>query len=785
MSPAAIRRRITVRGIVQGVGFRPFVFNLAERLGLAGTVLNDPLGVEIDIEGDPAAVERLLGSLTDAPPPLAVIQEVEVETDEPEGRQGFRILESSTGAARRTLVSPDVAACDDCLGEMRDPADRRFRYPFLNCTNCGPRFTIVEDIPYDRAHTSMKAFPMCEPCLEEYENPRDRRFHAQPTACPTCGPALAWIADGEPPVRGEAALERAVAWLRGGRIVGVKGLGGYHLACDARDEQTVARLRRRKLREARPLAVMVPDVETARVLGEVERAAEAALTSIRRPIVLLPKRDSTPLAPWVAPGVPTVGVMLPYTPLHALLLEAFGGPLVMTSGNLTDEPMAYEDAEALERLGGIADAFLSHDRAIVMRCDDSVVRWTRRRPLMIRRARGYAPQPVFLAFSVAAPVLALGAHQKNAICLARGGHGFMSHHLGDLDTPQAVAALEEAVGHYERLFEIEPEIVACDLHPDYRSSRLAESIAEARGLPLLRIQHHHAHAMSVAAEHGLRGPFLGISLDGTGLGTDGTIWGFEFLEVTGERMRRLGRLQPVPMPGGEAAVRQPWRMACAWLTAAFGELPPIPLAFLDRLDHGAWRLLEMAVERGINAPQCSSAGRLFDAVAAIAGLREEADYEGQPAIELEGEAARVLDPVDGPLPDPWPFDLVESGAQESESRTATEAAFEIQFAPAIRALAESLAAGAGIPTVAARFHATVVHAIVAGAERAREMAGLETVALSGGTFQNAIVLERAIDALGSRGFDVRINEQVSPNDGGIALGQAAIAGYRAAATGEP
>lgn len=772
-----IRRLVSVRGIVQGVGFRPFVFVLAERLELAGDVRNDPLGVEIDVEGSPDAVDRFVRSIETEAPPLAVIQEIAVEAAEPRGRDAFRIVKSAAGAARRTLVSPDVATCQDCLSEMRDPADRRHRYPFLNCTNCGPRFTIVEDIPYDRANTSMKAFPMCDPCREEYEDPRDRRFHAQPTACPVCGPSLAWIAPGEERLRGDAALGRAVSWLADGKIVSVKGLGGYHLACDATDEAAVARLRRRKHREAKPLALMVAGLGAARRLGEVEPAAEAALTSIRRPIVLLPMRGDSGLAPSVAPDVPTVGVMLPYTPLHDLLIEGFDGPLVMTSGNLTDEPMAYEDDEALERLGGIADAFLTHDRAIVMRCDDSVVRWTRRRSLMIRRARGYAPQPVFLSPPAPRPVLALGAHQKNAICLAREGHAFVSHHLGDLDTPEAVAALEEAVSHYERLFEIEPEVVVCDLHPDYRSSRLAAQIARSRGLPLIRVQHHHAHAMSVAAEHGLTEPFLGISLDGTGYGTDGTIWGFEFLEVDGPRMRRLGHLQRVPMPGGEAAVEAPWRMACAWLAAAFGEVPDLPLAFLERLDRDAWGLLERAIEKRINAPSCSSAGRLFDAVATIAGLRDEADYEGQPAIELEGEAAMVLDPVDGPLPEPWPFEIGAPDPAAPDGRVAESGSvgFEVRFAPAIGAIAEALAGGADVPTVAARFHATVVHAVVAGAEWAREREGLEIVALSGGTFQNAIVLERSMARLRERGFDVRINEAVSPNDSGISLGQAAVA----------
>jgi hydrogenase maturation protein HypF len=616
----------------------------------------------------------------------------------------------------------------------------------------------------------MSAFPMCGPCRAEYEDPLDRRFHAQPTACPACGPSLAWREEGEGGPRGREALELAAERLEAGAIVAIKGLGGYHLACDARREDAVAELRRRKRRYAKPLALMVRDLDAARDLCALDPAAEASLISPRRPIVLLPRRPGAGVAPSVAPGVPTLGLMLPYTPVHELLLERIGWPLVLTSGNVSDEPMAYVDEEARERLAGIADAFLAHDRAIVMRCDDSVVRWTGRRSVMIRRARGYAPQPVFLNPPAALPILALGAHQKNAICLARGPHAFVSHHIGDLDTPEAVAGLEEAVGHYERLFEIEPALVACDLHPDYRSSTLALELARARGLPLVRVQHHHAHAASVAAEHGIEGPFLGISLDGTGFGTDGTIWGFEFLEVEGARMRRLGRLQTVPMPGGEAAVRETWRMACAWLRAAFGELPDLPLPVLERLDRATWATLERATDAGLNAPLCSSAGRLFDAAAAIAGLRDRADYEGQPAVELEGEAPR------GRF-DPWPFELSHArledhaGYEEEDGRDG----FEVRFAPAIRALAEATAGGMECAEAAARFHATVVAAIAAGAERARRERGLRVVALSGGTFQNAIVLEGAIDALAAAGFDVRINERVSPNDGGIALGQAAVA----------
>ena len=769
------RNEITVRGIVQGVGFRPFVYGLANELGLKGTVLNDARGVVIDVEGSEDALASFLRALAEDAPPLAVIEHVAASERSPAGFTDFHIEHSEGGGARLALVSPDMAPCEDCLREMQDPRDRRFRYPFLNCTNCGPRFTIVRDVPYDRANTSMAAFPMCGPCRAEYEDPLDRRFHAQPTACPVCGPTMAWHEHGAEGPRGMVAIERAAARLQAGAIVAIKGLGGYHLACDARREDAVAALRRRKRRYAKPLALMVRDLDAARELCAFEPAAEATLTTPRRPIALLPRRADAGVAPSVAPGVPTLGVMLPYTPLHELLLEAFDGPLVLTSGNVSDEPMAYVDEEAFERLGGIADAWLAHDRAIVMRCDDSVVRWTGRRTVMIRRARGYAPQPVFLNPAAKRSILALGAHQKNAICLARGPHAFVSHHIGDLDTPEAVAGLEEAVGHYERLFEIDPEIVACDLHPDYRSSTLAREIADARDLPLVRVQHHHAHAASVAAEHGIEGPFLGVSLDGTGFGTDGTIWGFEFLEIDGGRMRRLGRLETVPMPGGEAAVRETWRMACAWLRASFGTLPDLPLPVLERLDRGVWATLERAADAGVNAPLCSSAGRLFDAAAAIVGLRDRADYEGQPAVELEGEAER------SPAPEPWPVELAparledQTGYEEDSARDG----FEVRFSPAIRALAEALADGMQRTEAAARFHATVVAAIVAGAERVRAEHGLDVVALSGGTFQNAIVLEEAIGALGAAGFDVRINERVSPNDGGIALGQAAVAAARA------
>ncbi|MDX1624789.1 MAG: carbamoyltransferase HypF [Gemmatimonadota bacterium] len=769
------RRKITVRGIVQGVGFRPFVFGLAEEHGLAGRVVNDARGVVIDVEGEPSILDRFAETLVSKPPPLAVVEAVETETLPSAGFDRFEIEASESGAERLALVSPDVATCEACLREMRDPGDRRHRYPFLNCTNCGPRFTIVEDIPYDRPNTSMKAFPMCPECREEYEDPRDRRFHAQPTACPACGPALAWRGvDGTEGPVGEEAMERAARRLLAGGILAVKGLGGYHLACLAADPEAVGTLRERKRRDAKPFALMVPDLETARGLVELDPVAEELLESIRRPILLAPRRPDARVADGVAPRMGTLGIMLPYTPLHSLLMERVGEPLVMTSGNRSDEPMAYRDEEALERLRPFVDGMLTHDRRIVMRCDDSVVRWTGARVVPMRRARGFAPRPVPMSPEASLPLLALGAQQKNAFCLARGPHAFVSHHIGDLDTIEAAASLEEAVEHYERLFEIEPGAIAHDLHPDYRSTRLARELAEGRGLPRIGVQHHHAHAASVAAEHGLEGSLLGVSLDGTGWGPDGTVWGFEFLAVDGARMRRLGRLEPVALPGGEAAVREPWRTGAAWIRLAYGTLPGLDLPLLPSLDRSVWGILDQLVEKGVNAPLASSAGRLFDAVAWIVGLREEAAFEGQPAMELESLAGHGA-------AEPYPVELAEKPPEPGGDPAAP--GFEVVFRPAIRAIAEDVDAGADPAGIAARFHETVIAAILAGARRAREAEGLEVVALSGGTFQNARVLDGTIDGLIEEGFDVYANESVPPNDGGIALGQAAVAARRLAEDG--
>lgn len=762
------RRRISIRGIVQGVGFRPFVYGLARDHGVRGRVLNDARGVVVDVEAEPSRLDPFVDALTSDPPPLAAIDSIEMEPLPPEGFGGFEIVASEAGAGRRALVGPDVATCEVCLREMRDPSDRRYGYPFLNCTHCGPRFTIVEDVPYDRSRTSMRRFPMCDACRDEYEDPGDRRFHAQPTACPACGPRLRWMDGGASETRSHEPLDIAVTRLLEGEVVAIKGLGGYHLACDAADEGAVGGLRVRKARDARPFALMVGDVESAARLVELDEGARRLLLERRRPIVLAPRRPEAPVAASVAPGTPTLGVMLPYTPLHALLMERVGRPLVMTSGNLSDEPMVTDDDDAIERLGDIADGFLVHDREIVSRCDDGVVRWSGRRAIPIRRARGEAPRPVRLANPVPRPILALGGHQKNAFCLARGDEAFVSHHVGDLDTLEAATSLEGTVERYERLFEIDVEAIACDMHPAYRSTRLARALADRRGLPLVEVQHHHAHVAAVAAEHGRTEPVLGIALDGTGWGPDGTVWGFEILVVDGEGFDRLGRLEPVPMPGGAAAVREPWRMAWAWLRTAFDGSFDLRLPLFDEVDETTRSVVGRMIQRDVNAPMCSSAGRLFDAVAAIAGLRTRAAYEGQPAIELEAAAGT------GPA-DPYPIEIADAGPGGERAP-----AFEVRFSPAVREIARATARGASIAEVAARFHETVVAAIAIAAARARDERGLSTVALSGGTFQNARVLEGAIAALEADGFEVLVHETVPPNDGGLAYGQVAVAASRLA-----
>ncbi len=749
------RRRITVQGVVQGVGFRPFVYGLASRLGLAGTVRNETTGVVIDVEGDPTGLEHFLQALVAEAPPLARIERVSIEQQPIRHDAGFAIEPSAALGDKDVFVAPDGAPCAECLREFEDPHDRRHHYPFLNCTQCGPRFTIVTGIPYDRARTTMAGFLMCPICQAEYDDPRHRRFHAQPTACPTCGPGL-WVADAH---GNEIAVDDPVAFigarLREGKIVAVKGLGGYHLAGDAQQNHVVRELRMRKHREAKPLAVMVQDADMARGLCEVSAAEATLLTSTGRPIVLLRKRSDCPIAEDVAPRNRYLGVMLPYTPLHHLLLRQAARPLVMTSGNLTDEPIAYEDDDAMRRLAGIADHFLLHNRPIHMRCDDSVTRVVCGRGLLLRRSRGYAPLPIRLAMACAVPILACGGHLKNTFCLARGEYAFLSHHIGDLADYQTYRAFVEGIEHFKRLFEITPQAIAYDLHPGYLSSHYALTL---KGLPPIAVQHHHAHIASCMAENGCKGPVIGVAWDGTGYGTDGQLWGGEFLVATYAHFERLAHLAAVPLPGGEQAIRHPWRMAAAYLYQVYGEaMEGLDLEFIHRLDHKTWRVLRQMLARGINTPLTSSAGRLFDAIAALIGLCSEVQYEAQAAVELEMLADETC--VEG-----YAFCL------RRERRPVV-----VETAPLISGVVGDLLRGEPTPRIAAKFHRTLAEIVLTVCSQIRDLTSLRQVALSGGVFQNSLLLSMVVSRLVAHGFEVYTHSQVPPNDGGIALGQAAVA----------
>ena len=757
-----VRASVRVEGVVQGVGFRPFVYSLATRLGLAGWVGNDVDGVFAEVEGAAACVEQFLGLLETQPPPLARVDRVTAAALPPTGAAGFAIVASDRTGRRRALVSADGATCADCLAELADPADRRFGYPFINCTNCGPRFTIVTGVPYDRPLTTMAPFTMCAECAAEYHDPADRRFHAQPVCCPACGPRLRLLDTRQNELAGNPLAE-AARLLAEGQVLAVKGLGGYHLAVDAGSQAAASALRARKHREDKPFALMAADLAAARELCEVDETAETLLASARRPVVLLPRRPGAPVAGAVAPGNRQLGVMLPYTPLHHLLLAQVGRPIVLTSGNVSDEPIAYTDGDALARLAGIADAFLTHDRAIHIRADDSVVRPLRGRETLLRRSRGYAPEPLGLAARLPRPVLACGAELKNTFCLAAGDRAFVSHHIGDLENFETLRSFTDGIAHFRRLFDTEPEVVAYDLHPEYLSTKYA---LELDGVDLAGVQHHHAHVASCLADNGEEGPVIGVAFDGTGFGADGTIWGGEFLLADLAGFERAGHLEPVPMPGGAAAIRQPWRMAAAYLDAACTGEGPAGLEVVAR-NAGRWPDVVAMARRGVNAPLTSSAGRLFDAVAALLGVRDTINYEGQAAIELEQRA----DPAErGAYRAPVGPGVAGPGGEAGPLR--------VRGADLVRAAAEDLLAGALPAAVAARFHRGVAAAIVEVCTALRERSGLGTVALSGGVFQNLLLLGQAVDGLEGAGFRVLTHARVPPNDGGISLGQAAVAGAR-------
>lgn len=764
---AARRVDVRVRGAVQGVGFRPFVYRLARELGLSGFVANDAAGVRAEVEGDPESVARFLERLRAERPPLSRIHAVELHWRPPIGGETFTIQPSDGEGTPTVSVLPDVATCPRCLEEILDPSDRRYRYPFANCTHCGPRFSIVRALPYDRATTTMADFPLCPSCRGEYDDPEDRRFHAQPTACAACGPALALLDNrGDPVARQEAALDRAVRAVREGKILALKGLGGFHLVVDAGNDEAIRTLRSRKRRDGKPFALLVPHLEAARALCEIGPEAEAALASAEAPILLLPRRRAAGLAE-VAPGCADLGIMLPATPLHHLFVRAFGGPVVATSGNVHDEPICFRDDEAIDRLGRIADLFLTHDRPIARHVDDSVGRIVDGRLELIRRARGFAPLPVRVPGPIDG-VLAVGAHQKNTVAIGLGNQVVLSQHLGDLETVESTRAFERAIDDLKTLWGFRPAAIACDLHPDYLSTRWAERQTEDpdspfHGLPLIRVQHHHAHLAACLAENGVVGDALGVTWDGTGLGTDRTIWGGEFLAGSAIAFRRVASLLPFRLLGGAAAVREPWRVAMALLAEAFAEDPAgieaLPVVRETRPFER--RVLEPLLRSTTLSPWTTSAGRLFDGVAAIVGLGRVVAFEGQAAMQLEAAAEAGTSGF-------YPMPLVRAGGGPG----AVDApAWVLDWRPMIRLIAADVRRKVPVGTIAARFHATLVEGI---REVARE-SGYARVALTGGCFQNRLLTEETASRLRGAGFEVLLHAQVPPNDGGISLGQAMVA----------
>jgi hydrogenase maturation protein HypF len=752
------RWRVHISGIVQGVGFRPFLFALAEKHGLVGSARNDGHGVALDIEGDAVALKDFLIECRSAAPPLAAIETITCENaGAPRGLNAFSIAASLDHEQYKfTLLAPDVSVCDDCLRELFDPRDRRFHYPFINCTNCGPRFTIIQDVPYDRARTTMSAFLMCPDCAREYDDPRNRRFHAQPNACAVCGPRLSLL--GEETTGSDEVIMRTVEYLRRGEIIAIKGIGGYHLACDALNNDAVRKLRERKLREDKPFALMADSLMTLREYCAVSEIEEALLLSPARPIVLLKKLPTAneAISPVVAPQQKQLGFMLPYTPPHHLLLARCAGPLVMTSGNVSDEPIAYQDEEAITRLREIADHFLISDRRIHMRCDDSVVCIRRGQPLLLRRARGYVPLPLSLTRSFARQILACGAELKNTFCLTRDQYAFVSHHIGDLENLETLRSFEEGIAHFERLFYLQPEAVAHDLHPEYLSTKYALALNDE--LTKVGVQHHHAHIISCLADNNALAdeePLLGVAFDGLGYGTDGRLWGGEFLLATPMQFERVAHLQYQPMPGGAGAIREPWRMASVFLQDAWGdEFTALDLPFAQKLNQAEWHVMRQMISRGINAPLTSSMGRLFDAVAALLGLRDVARYEAQAAIELE---------------------MIVDESYDGNGYEFTIANNEIQSAPLIRGIVSDLLDQVAPPIIAAKFHCAVAHLIRVVADQIRILHHVRRIVLSGGVFQNRILLERAVALLTADGFEVLTHSRVPPNDGGLSLGQAVIA----------
>jgi len=763
MKGVAERKRIQIQGVVQGVGFRPFVYRIAQTFGISGYVLNSSEGVVIEAEAEEDALQNFLGALRTELPPLARIDELTVSDVAPAGERSFGIRQSAAIEGRFALVPPDVGTCEACRRDFTSLGNRRFGYPFTNCTNCGPRYTIIRDVPYDRPKTTMDEFALCAACQAEYEDPANRRFHAEPNACPECGPGLALLsaeqmAAGLEPVfaagsQSSEILERARALLRQGAILAIRGLGGFHLTCDATNDSAVGLLRERKRRSGKAFAIMVRDLATVERLCLVSPAERELLTGSRRPIVLLARRQDARVSGNVAPGNTRLGVMLPYTPLHHLLFEEGNlDVLVMTSGNLSEEPIVSRNQEAWPRLQSLADHFLLHNREIQTRVDDSVVQTFEGRPYPVRRSRGFAPEPVDLGMPLY-EILACGGELKNTLCLTKDHYAILSQHIGDLENLETMEFFRETLGHLKRFFRVSPVAVAHDLHPNYLSTRFA---LEESGLRPIGVQHHHAHIASCMADNGISGPVIGVAMDGTGYGTDGQIWGGEFLVCDFSGFTRHGHLAYVPLAGGDSAVRQPWRSALAYLGSAFGpEANSLPLPLFESIPAKQIALVNQMIARRIQVVDTSSCGRLFDAVSSILGIRHETTYEGQAAVELEAVATHDAAS--------YAFDFTGSEP------------FQIDLRRTIRAVVEDIRQGTRGAIISARFHRTMGEVIVEACARIRESAGLHRVCLSGGTFQNLRLLEHSVNGLRERGFAVFVHSRVPPNDGGLALGQAVIA----------
>lgn len=754
-----VRKAIEITGIVQGVGFRPFVYRLANECNLVGFIANTPAGVSIEVQGDTENVERFLERLPKEIPPLARLTSFVPRDAEPRDDPVFRILSSRLDAPPKALISPDVAVCGECLREMMNARDRRFRYPFINCTNCGPRFTIIRDVPYDRARTSMASFKMCGACRAEYDDPANRRFHAQPNACWDCGPQLQlWSALGSRKDVVEP-LREATRLIEQGGVLAVKGLGGFHLACNAKNESAVKRLRERKERVEKPFAIMVRRIEDVERFCDLVEPEKKQLLSCARPIVLLPRKHDSGIADAVAPRNRFLGVFLPYTPLHHLLfVSGKFDALVMTSANVSEEPIVIDNQEAAQRLQGIADAFLVHDREIVRRCDDSVVRVSSGRVQQLRRSRGFVPVPVALERE-SKPILAVGGELKNTVCVVRAGEAFLSQHIGDLENLESYKFFGEAVEHLQRILEVQPKVVAYDLHPDYFSTKWALGLPDVE---LVGVQHHHAHIAACMAENHLDGKVIGIALDGTGYGTDEAIWGGEVLLADYSAFERAAHLEYVPLPGGAAAIREPWRMAVSYLVKHYGkELGGLKLSFVQALDPSRLLIVLQMIDREINSPRTSSCGRLFDAVAALAGVRSTINYEAQAAIELEMAGHESTD--EGA----YPFDLLPDGS-----------GWQIGTRPLFEALLRDLAARSEVKDISRRFHRGLAMLFAGLSEKIRESSKLNRVCLSGGCFQNSLLLGMLLGALRERSFEVYFHAEVPAGDGGVSLGQALIAANR-------